>query len=110
MIGLAVYLNGKKLALAGAEDLSVLNAIVTAVGKLGKSTAPLGKGRSPHLHLSLGGLTNRGGGLEDEHLQWIGLRSLKVGDRISVRIVRTDRADKYKSASPAVRKRSKGRT
>jgi hypothetical protein len=101
MIALAVYLNGKKLTVAGAEDLSVLNAIVTAVGKLGKSTAPLGKGRLPHLHLSVGGLTNRGGGLDDEHLGWIRLQSLSVGDKISVRIVRTDRPNKYKSATPA---------
>lgn len=59
MIGLAVYLNRKKLTVAGAEDLSVLNAIVTAAGELGKSTARLGKRRSPHVHLSVGGLTNR---------------------------------------------------
>jgi DNA-directed RNA polymerase subunit E'/Rpb7 len=101
MIGLAVYLNGKKLSVAGAQDLSVLNTIVSAVGQLGKSTARLGGRRSVDLHLSVGGLTNRGGGLEDEHLRWIRLRRLRVGDRISVRIVRTDRPDKHESASSA---------
>jgi hypothetical protein len=101
MIGLAVYLNGKKLTVAGAEDLSVLNAIVSAAGGLGKSTALLGKRRSLNLHLSVGGLTNRGGGVEDEHLRWISLRPLRVDDRISVRIVRTDRPSKYVKASSA---------
>jgi hypothetical protein len=100
MIGLAVYLNGKKLTVAGAEDLGVLNTIVTAVGQLGKSTAPLGRRPSVNLHLSVGGLTNRGNAVEDEHL-----RSLRVGDRVSVRIVRTDRASQYVDAQ---RKRELG--
>jgi hypothetical protein len=101
MIGLVVYLNRKKLTVAGAEDLSVLNAIVSAAGKLGKSTVRLNRSRSPDLHLSVGGLTNRGGGVEDEHLRWVRLRPLRVGDRISVRIVRIDRADPYSSAHSA---------
>jgi hypothetical protein len=101
MIGLAVYLNGKKLTVAGAEDLGVLNTIVTAVGELGKSTASVGRRRSAALHLSVGGLTRRRDGLEDEHLRWISLRHLRVGDRVSVRIVRTDRPDKHQSARPA---------
>jgi len=101
MIGLAVYLNGKKLTIAGAEDLSVLNTIVTAVGQLGKSTARVGKKRAVNLHLSVGGLTHRADGAEDEHLRWIGLRSLKVGDMVSVRIVRTDRVSQYQTAHSA---------
>ena len=101
MIGLAVYLNGKKLTVAGAEDLSVLNAIVTAAGELGKSTARLGKRRSLNLHLHVGGLTHRRGGAEDEHLRWINLRPLRVNDRISVRIVRTDRPGEHVKASSA---------
>ncbi|HEX3837625.1 MAG TPA: hypothetical protein VHW25_11740 [Steroidobacteraceae bacterium] len=105
MIGLAVYLNGKKLTVAGAEDLGVLNTIVTAVGQLGKSTAPLGRRPSVNLHLSVGGLTNRGNAVEDEHLRWVPLRSLRVGDRVSVRIVRTDRASQYVDAQ---RKRELG--
>lgn len=43
MIAVAVYLNGKKLTVAGTDDLCVLNAIVNAVGELGKSTVPIGK-------------------------------------------------------------------
>ena len=59
MIGLAVYLNGKRKAVAGADDLCVLSAIVTAVGELGASTASVGKRHGVDLHLSVGGLTRR---------------------------------------------------
>jgi|ERR1700733_5039577 len=98
MIGLAVYRNGKRLTVAGAEDLSVLNTIVNAVGELGTSTAPIGRKRSVDLHLYVGGLTRRRDGLEDEHLRWISRRPLRVGDKVAVRIVRTDRPSKHKSA------------
>jgi hypothetical protein len=57
MIGFAVYLNGKKLTLAGADDLYVLNAIVTAVGALGKVSARNRKRSGVDLHFSVGGLT-----------------------------------------------------
>jgi hypothetical protein len=103
MIGLAVYLNGKRLTEAGAEDLGVLNAIVTAVGDLGASTAQLHAKRSVDLHLSVGGLTRRRDQVPDEHLRWVNLRRLKIGDRISVKIIRTANPDKYASATPAVR-------
>jgi hypothetical protein len=103
MIALAVYLNGRKLTTAGTQDLGVLNTIVVAGGTLGKATATVHKKRSVSLHLSVGGLTNRGGGVEDEHLTWIPLRPLRVGDRISVRIVRTDRPDTPTASTPAAR-------
>ena len=35
MLALEVLLNGKRIAIAGADDLNVLTGIVTAVGKLG---------------------------------------------------------------------------
>ena len=35
------------IGLVVAEDLGALNAIVNAVGRLGKSTAPIGKRNSP---------------------------------------------------------------
>ena len=101
MIALAVYLNGKKLTVAGAEDLCVLNAIVDALGPLGKTTARLKRTRRIHLHLSVGGLTGRPKGMEDEHLRWVSLRPLRVGDRVSVRIIRTTRASQHQSATSA---------
>jgi hypothetical protein len=101
MIGLAVRLNGKRLTVAGAEDLCVLNTIVAAGGELGASTARIGERRRVHLHLSVGGLTRRAKGTTDEHLRWISVQPLRVGDRISIEIVRTDKPDKHKSATTA---------
>jgi hypothetical protein len=104
MIGLAVYLNGKKLTVAGTEDLSVLNAIVNAVGPLGRDTKKLGKGdRTPDLFLQVGGLTGRKNGVQDEHLKWVRHRPLRVGDKISVRIVRITKADAHNDATPKVK-------
>ncbi len=40
MIAFEITLNGKTVCLAGAEDLSVLTANVSAVGKLGSKTIP----------------------------------------------------------------------
>lgn len=103
MIALAVYLNGKKLTVAGTDDLCVLNAIVNAVGELGKSTVPIGKSGKPDLWLSVSGLTSRPDGAEDEHLRWIGHRRLRVGDKVTVQLVRTDRPDRHRSSSVATR-------
>lgn len=103
MIGLAVYLNRKKLTVAGADDLAVLNAIVNAVGELGRSTIPLGKRGKPDLWLSVGGLTSRPGGTEDEHLSWVRHKRLRVGDKITVKVVRTERPHPHTSATVAKR-------
>lgn len=99
MIGLAVYLNRRRLTVAGAEDLGVLNAIVNAVGRLGKSTAPIGKRNSRDLWLSVGGLTRRSKGAEDEHLRWIRMKRLRVGDKVTVQVVRTDQPDRHVDAT-----------
>src|SRR5215469_5044832 len=101
MIGLRVYLNRRKLTVAGAEDLGVLNAIVNAVGRLGKSTAPIGKRTTPDLWLSVGGLTRRSKGVQDEHLRWIGTKRLRVGDKVTVQVVRTEQADRHVGATIA---------
>jgi hypothetical protein len=105
MIALAVYLNRKKLTVGGADDLCVLNAIVNAVGKLGKTAAQIGTRRQPDLWLSVGGLTKRSGGAQDEHLRWISHKRLRIGDKITVQLVRTDRPDKPVSANVATRDR-----
>ena len=107
MIALAVYLNRKRLTIAGAEDLCVLSAGITAVGDLGAATAPVHPKRSVDLHLSVGGLTRRAEKMPDEHLRWVNLRRLKVGDRISVKIIRTAKRDKHASATPAARETKK---
>lgn len=105
MIALAVYLNRKKLVVAGSDDLCVLNAIVNAVGELGKLTVPIGERGKPDLWLSVSGLTSRPDGAEDEHLRWIGHRRLRVGDKITVQLVKTDRPDRHRSSTVATRDR-----
>jgi intein/homing endonuclease len=109
MIGVAVYLNRKKLTVAGTDDLCVLNAIVNAVGELGESTERVGKRRNADLWLSVGGLTRRPQGAEDEHLRWIRHKRLRVGDRITVQVVRTDRPNKPTASTPAANNRKAAR-
>jgi hypothetical protein len=101
MIALAVYLNGKKLTVAGAEDLGVLSAILSAGGTLGKTTVPYRKNnrRRVSVHLSVGGLTRRPNG-QDEHLRWIRVKPVRIGDMISVRIIRTTQPNKHQWANP----------
>lgn len=101
MIGLVVYLNRKKLTVAGADDLAVLNAIVNAVGELGRATIPLSKRGKPDLWLSVSGLTSRPERTEDEHLSWVRHKRLRVGDKITVEVVRTERPHPHTSATVA---------
>jgi hypothetical protein len=97
-------LNRKRLTVAGADDLAVLNAIVNAVGELGRSTIPLGKRGKPDLWLSVGGLTSRPEGTEDEHLSWVRRKRLRVGDKITVEVVLTERPHPHTGATVAKRK------
>ena len=102
MIALEIHLNGQRLCLAGADDLSVLGASVDAVGPLGskgwhsqppgetsQEAAPI----SPRLNLQVGGLASRGPGIEDSHLGWCRGVSIGVGDTVTVRILDVDPAE-----------------
>jgi hypothetical protein len=40
MIAFEVTLNGKRVCIAGAEDLAVLSTIISASGRLGPKTVP----------------------------------------------------------------------
>jgi hypothetical protein len=91
MIALRVKLNGTLLCVAGADDLSVLNTIVNAVGNLGPKTKKR-RDEPPDVYLSVGGLTSRLEGL-DEHLRWAGEQPLRMGDRVEVEIVETSDVD-----------------
>lgn len=91
MIALRVKLNGKLLCVAGTEDLSVLNTIINAVGKIGSKTKTIREG-PPDLHLSVGGLTGRKSGA-DYRLRWVEFTELSVGDKIEVEIVETSVVD-----------------
>jgi DNA-directed RNA polymerase subunit E'/Rpb7 len=112
MIALEVFVNDRKIALAGAEDLVVLHAIINAVGKLG--TKARGTKHSPRgrdLFLSVSGLTGRTGGAADEHLRWTREvhEELAIGDEVRVRIVRAKRADRPKSRHRAAAREDAGR-
>ena len=106
MIAFEVRLNGKRLCIAGAEDLSVLSAVVTACGKLGRKTVPARpdeKGGEIHMHI--GGLTARQDPTKDVHIRWNKTTFLKNGDVIEVRILETDKVDRPTSRSKATKKK-----
>ena len=94
MIVLKVFLNGKRFARAGTDDMGVLSTHVTGVGKLGpRSKGTEGAPRTYDLDLHVGGLTARVG-KADDHLRWGPRKTLKVGDEVKVRIVEGTSADR----------------
>ena len=100
MIAFKVELNGQSLGTAGADDLSVLSAIVTAVGKLGlNSTGAHQREHHYDMELTVGGLTSRPEGIPDEHLEWIE-RTLKPGDVVTVKVLEASVADAPTGSMP----------
>lgn len=94
MIAYRVKVNGKVACLAGAEDLAVLSATVMSAGKLGSKTASRANNAvRPDVHLQVGGLTHRGGGRSDAHLDWVSMLDLAVGDTVEIQVVHAKRAD-----------------
>lgn len=93
-----VYLNGKKLCLAGIGKDGALSGIVNWVTR----------GGNGDMFLEVGGLLS----LTEEHVNWIRQKPLRVGDNIQVKIVETKSADKptrkYR-LDPAEQLRSKKR-
>ena len=89
MIALRIDLNGRPLGTAGTPDLSVLSAIVSAVGKLGPdSKGARGNEDSFYIDLSVSGLTSREAEEKDEHMDWI-RELLAVGDSVKIEVVET---------------------
>jgi hypothetical protein len=76
-----VYLNGKRLCVAGIGDNGVLTTIIDHV---------LGHGRNEQ-HVRIGGLNSTTG----EHIIWKRKR-LKTGDEVRVRIVESTLVDRPK--------------
>jgi|ERR1041385_1504107 hypothetical protein len=102
MIALKVSLNGKRVCIAGADDLAVLNAIVSASGKLGHKTVPARPDETTgEMFYSVGGLTARPNPRKDVHLRWKSVAPLRVGDMVQVEIVETDNPDRPKSVIKA---------
>jgi hypothetical protein len=79
VLAIEVHLNGDKVTVAGAEELSVLTAAVAAVR--------MQAGATPEIHLHVGGITSR------EHLDWITQQWLKPGDSVTLRVLEVEEAD-----------------
>ena len=90
MYAFKVQVNDQAPVVGGAEDLSVLTAMVTATGKLGSASLPRHDDGTREIDFRLGGLTARGSQKKDEHLTWLEARGLKPGDRVLIEIVETD--------------------
>ena len=107
MIAFEIRLNGKRICIAGADDLAVLSAHVTAVGKLGAKTVPARPDDSEGtVHYSVAGLTARPDANKDVHLRWKSIAPLQIGDVVEVRVLKVKKADRPKSRTKAVRKRA----
>jgi hypothetical protein len=95
MIAYQVHLNGKQICIAGADDLGVLNAIVTIGGRLGSKSVRFRPPQSsddaaeerPRPTLHVGGLTARGVEGAEEHLRWRPDVAVAIGDVVEVRII-----------------------
>ena len=77
-----VYLNGKKLCLAGIGDDGVLTAITNWVCG--------GPYKAADLFLEVGGLISP----SQEHVNWIKQKPLRMGDEVRVKIVDADSVDR----------------
>ena len=105
VLAIEVEVNGERRAIAGAKDLSVLSAGISATGLLGPETFEFRKttNHPPRIHLHAGGLTSRKG-TPDEHLNWISHLELKPGDTVTLRLVEVAEADAPTDCSPAAEK------
>jgi len=105
---LEVFVNGKRIARAGASDLSVLGAHITGSGKLGHGSRGMKSETEKYeVDLSVGGLTSRPRTKLDEHLRWGSRKSLKIGDEVLIRVLESTVADAPSDSTPADRKRPK---
>lgn len=107
MIAFEVKLNGKRVCLAGAEDLAVLSAHVTASGRLGKKTVCSHPEEQYDAFYSVGGLTCRKDPTTDVHLKWNPIALLQLGDVVEVQILEVPKADRPTSRKKATKTRKK---
>lgn len=103
MIAFEVSLNGNRVCVAGAEDLAVLTAGVTAVGKLGEKTVRPGSAETADIFCNVGGMTGRPDSGKDVFVNWLSTSPLQMGDVIQIKVVETDKADRAKSRKNAAR-------
>jgi hypothetical protein len=99
MICFELYINGRKIATAGISTTGVVSAILCLV------TPNRARKRKQELDLSLGGLE------QDEYLKWCEKDDLKIGDEVTVRIIKSESCDepssRYKEDPKMDRKRRK---
>ncbi len=93
MYAFKVSLNGQTPVIGGATDLGVLTAILTGTGTLGPNSVPHRSGQGREFTFRLGGLTSRASDQADEHVTWLDLEQLGVGDSLTIEIVETQSAD-----------------
>jgi len=99
---LEVSVNSERFTVAGEESLCVLGAHVSAGGKLGDAshgTRHTVDSRG-EVMLSVSGLTSRGKGVRDEHLNWGPRHTLAVGDTVTIRVVEGSEFDVPSRRSP----------
>jgi hypothetical protein len=105
MYALKVRINDEAPTIAGANDLGVLNATVSCVGKLGSTSRSVREDEAADLFITVGGLTARASDVPDEHLNWVSQQPLKIGDLISVEILDTPSVDAPISGKEAVKRK-----
>jgi hypothetical protein len=105
MYALKVRINDEAPTIAGANDLGVLNATVSCVGKLGSTSRPVREDEAADLFITVGGLTARASDVPDEHLNWVSQKPLKIGDLISVEVLDTPSVDAPINGKEAVKRK-----
>jgi hypothetical protein len=101
MIALKVQIKDNAPVTGGSRDLGVLSAILTCAGKLEPETMLSRQNEKQDVTFRLGGLTSRAKGKLDEHLAWLEHHDLKLGDKVTVQIIETDKADAVRSGIAA---------
>jgi hypothetical protein len=109
MRALRVKINDGAPVTAGADDLGVLNLIVSCVGPLGPSAVCPPSTNVERLKVNLGGLTSRGSDARNEHLDWLSDVPVNIGDTITVEILETDSPDPIGHAEEVKRRESDAR-
>jgi len=115
MLVIEVHINGKHVATAGREDLSILDAVVTAFGVLGHaSRGTRGITNGYRLNLHVGGLASDKEKKTKEYPRWVPQLALVPGDVVSLRYCESDLADlpvdsgKYQETRPRIAKLAEG--
>ena len=109
MLTLEVRINGSLVTIAGSPEMSVLSAMITAVGKLGPNSA--GTNHDPteeSIDLRVGGMTAPSHGGAQEHLDWL-VQKVVAGDQVSITLSESTTAEPAQSRRPVGTKDSQQR-